>query len=221
MMAADSLVNRLHINPKHELASNTPFMLRMLFKKENDLPEKTDIVNLFIQYIPLYKAMETRLEELTKERAVSYLNIFCKEPWLNRSHLVEEDISEMINYVPDEEQHKLLPIDYTFPATKAMANAVEKADPMHLLTYLTVRNLADCYGGQALGRLNQRAFGEEHPLSARFYKSASRQARNLGEEVNNLNLSREEEHKLMQISDDFFQMHIDLFEEMEARRHNA
>lgn len=34
MMAADSLVNRLHINPKHELASNTPFMLRMLFKKE-------------------------------------------------------------------------------------------------------------------------------------------------------------------------------------------
>ncbi|WP_165483069.1 hypothetical protein [Legionella genomosp. 1] len=45
MMAADSLVNRLHINPKHELASNTPFMLRMLFKKEDDLPEKTDIVN--------------------------------------------------------------------------------------------------------------------------------------------------------------------------------
>ncbi|KTC71553.1 Heme oxygenase [Legionella birminghamensis] len=220
MMAADSLVNRLHINPKHELASNTPFMLRMLFKKEDDLPEKTDIVNLFIQYIPLYKAMETRLEELTKQGAVNYLDIFCKEPWLNRSCLVEQDISEMINYVPDEEQHNLLPIDYTFPATKAMASAVEQADPMHLLTYLAVRSLADCYGGQALGRLNQRAFGEEYPLSARFYKSASRQARSLGEEVNNLNLSKEEEQKLLQISDDFFQMHIDLFEEMEAKRHH-
>lgn len=211
-----SRLTNIHKNQKHELAEHTDFILRLHFKKEHDVPIKTDCINLAIQYVALYQAMELRLHQLINEDTL-YLNIFNKEPWVDRSEQLKNDIREMRTYLADNEKKCLLTDEIKFPAVNKMIDKIAKADPITLFACFSVRCCADVSSEQVLNTYNQRVFGN-NKLKGEFYRDLSQQAMPLGQFIDQAVLTADEEKQFCDTTDDFFQLHIDLFKEMEAAR---
>lgn len=211
-----SRLTKLHKNPQHEQAENTDFILRLRFKKENDLPLKIDCINLSIQYMALYKAIELRLEQLITANTL-YLDIFNKDPWAGRSEHLKNDIREMRAGLSDVERPCVLEEDDLFPAVQEMIDQIAETDPVTLFAYLSVRCLGDAFGGQALNTYTQRTF-ENQILKGAFYGSVEKQASTLSTFVNNTPLNIEEETQFYKAVDKVFKLHIDLFNQMEEER---
>jgi heme oxygenase len=192
----------------------------MRFKTPDDKPLKTDCINLFKQYIPLYQAMELRLDELAADN--QNLTIFTKAPWTKRSQLLLDDVREMTSLLTEDEKQGL---DETIkPAMTKLIEQIVHADALTLMACLTVRCLGDSFGGQALNKYNQQCFGDEHVLTGAFYNSAARKSQsqqsgmNLYRYIDTLDLSPEDNKLFLQQADTVFQAHLDLFKEMEEAR---
>lgn len=211
-----SRLDKLQQNLNHKLVENTDFILRRRFKKEDDLPLKTDCINLSIQYVALYKAIELRLNEIINEKTL-YLSIFNKEPWTDRSEQLKNDIHEMRSFLSDTEKKYLIKSDVIFPAMKKMVDKIAQAGPITLFAYLSVRCLEDAFNGQELNADNQRVFSAGK-LKGEFYSGVTKQKDILGQFYNQAILTDTEEQIFDEAVDDFLQLHIDLFGEMEERR---
>lgn len=206
----------LHKNPKHKEAENTDFILRMRFKKENDAPLKTDVINLSMQYVALYEALEQRLNVIISEKTL-YLAMFNKEPWVGRAGQLRDDVSEMKSFLSRTEKRRLIDKDMQFPALQKMIDKIKQADPITLFAYLAVRCLGDVYGGQHLNEHTQKTFAK-NKLKGAFYNGVSKQIKTLSTFVADAELTESEERQFFAAADDIFQLHIDLFKEMEQAR---
>lgn len=206
----------LQKNPGHDRAEHTDFVSRLRFKKEGEVALKSDCINLAIQYVAVYQAMERRLSEIINENT-PYLTIFNQAPWLDRSRLLEDDIEEMTSFVSAEEKGAVLADNKLFPATEKMVADIKQADGMKLFSWLAVRCLGDAFGGQGLKGHNQKIFGDEQ-LTANFANGVSREALKLCRVVNHAVMTDDEEALFYSTADTVFELHVALFEEMETAR---
>lgn len=206
----------LHQNKGHARAENTDFVARMRFKKDGEVALKSDCINLAIQYVAVYQAMENRLRVLLNEDTPN-LAVFNQEPWANRSEHLQKDVIEMKTFVSDEEQPCLIADNKLFQATQRMLASINEAEPVTLFSWLSVRCLGDAFGGQGLKVHNQNIFGESQ-LTAYFANGVSSQANPLCKLVNHAEMNPEEEELFYRTADSVFQWHVELFEEMEAER---
>lgn len=206
----------LHQNKGHARAEHTDFVARMRFKKDDEVALKSDCINLAVQYVAVYQAMEHRLRVLLNEDTPN-LAVFNQEPWVNRSEHLQKDVIEMKTFVSDAEQPCLITDDKLFQATQRMLASIDGADPVTLFSWLAVRCLGDAFGGQGLKAHNQKIFGESQ-LTAYFANGVSSQAHPLCKLVNHAEMNHEEEELFYRTADSIFQWHVELFEEMEAQR---
>lgn len=203
-------VKTLHNNPKHGLAENTPFMLRLRFKMD-EAPTKSDCINLMKQYHFLYAAMEKRLSELETTDALKF---FATPPWNERSKLLKKDIEEMSLSLEPEESAFVDNDDYQYPATQAILKVLRSADKELLFAFFAVRCLGDVFGGSKLKEYNERAFNPTK-LTSHFYLSVNEKVREI---VGHVNKAECDEALLESLGDQVFQYHLDLFTEMETNR---
>ena len=206
----------LHQNEGHARAENTDFVKRLRFKKGDEVALKSDCINLTIQLVSVYQALEIRLEQLCLDEE-SCLAVFTKEPWAGRSEHLQKDVIEMKSFLSPEEQSCLINNDYLFPATRNMIAGIEQANTVELFSWLMVRCLGDAFGGQGLKGHNQKIFGDNQ-LTAYFANGVSSQATALCKVVNHTELSEDEEKLFYSAADTVFQLHVELFEEMEGER---
>lgn len=226
----------LHQNEGHARAENTDFIKRLRFKKDDEVALKSDCINLAIQYVAVYQALEFRLAQLCTDsihyvavnqgeyrleqlcpEPVSYLAVFTQEPWTERSVHLEKDVAEMKSFLPPEEQQCLINDNYLFPATRNMIGSIQQANTVELFSWLMVRCLGDAFGGQAIKGYTQQIFGNNQ-LTACFANGISSQATTLCKIVNQAELSEDEEKLFYSTADTVFQLHVELFEEMEGKR---
>ncbi|CEG58552.1 hypothetical protein [Legionella fallonii] len=207
---------QLQQHTKYKEVDDTDFILRLHFKKANELPQKADCINLSIQYIALYQAMEKRLGQLISEKTL-YLDVFNKEPWVDRSEFLKNDVRQMRTCLADAEKCRVIRDDHLYPATQEMIKKIEVADSVTLFAYFAVRCLGDACDAQALNEHNQRIF-DGNPLTGEFYRSIFHQVDPLDNFVSQFAFSTEQEHKFYTAIDEFYQLHIDLFKQMEAER---
>ena len=206
----------LHQNEGHERAENTTFIKRLRFKRDDEVALKSDCINLAIQYVSVYQALECRLEQLCTE-SDSYLTVFTQEPWANRSRHLVNDVAEMKSFLSAEEQLCLINDNYLFPATRNMIAGIQQATHAELFSWLMVRCLGDAFGGQAIKGYTQQVFGGNQ-LTACFANGVSSQASALCKVVNKTELSEDEEKLFYTTAGTVFQLHVELFEEMEQER---
>lgn len=206
----------LHQNEGHARAENTDFVARLRFKKEGEVALKSDCINLAIQYVAVYQALESRLEQLYTD-SDSCLAVFTQEPWANRSKHLENDVAEMKSFLSEEEQECIIDDNHLFQGTRNMIAGIQQANTVELFSWLMVRCLGDAFGGQGLKAHNQRIFGDNQ-LTACFANGVSSQATALCKIVNHAVLSEDEETLFFKTADTVFQLHVELFEEMERDR---
>lgn len=210
-----SRLSKLHKNPKHELAENTPFIKRLRFKLDNEKPSRLDCVNLMQQYFHLYSAMETRLAQLNAPAPLAFFN---HEPWALRSQLLKHDINEMKSLLSTSAQSNIESSEVIYPAMQIMIDEIMQASPVQLMAYYAVRCLADVFGGQHLHLYNQRSF-EPKSLTGMFYNSVKSSMRSIAKFINNDELfSPEEDLTFQEAAALVFKNHLDLFKEMEQER---
>lgn len=207
---------KLNNNLNHRLAKNTDFMSRLLFKKEGDLPSKIDCINILLQYMAIYKAIELRLNDVINENTL-YLSIFNKEPWTDSSQHLKNDIREMRSLLSDDEKTCLITNDKLFPAVQKMVEQIAVADPVTLFALLSVRCLGDVIEGERLSQHYQRVF-DKHNLKGEFFNGISNQTSYLNQFIDQALLIPGDEEQFNAAVDNFFQLHIDLYNEMEADR---
>lgn len=208
----------LHKNPQHNKAENTDFMLRLRFKKEGDNPLKTDWINLSMQYVWLYQAMEARLDELSqKGLSQPYLDCFKEEVWAKRSACLENDIAGMRFYLSSAQRQYQIRENTLFPAMEKMIEVISQADALTLFAFFSVRCLGDAFGGQALKEYTKRSFNNQF-IALDFYNGLGKQAQPLSRIVNHVEFTEEEESQYAGQANYCFEQHVKLFEEMETWR---
>jgi CRISPR/Cas system CSM-associated protein Csm2 small subunit len=211
-----SRITKLLENPKLKQAENTDFILRLRYKKEHDLPLKTDSINLSNQYVALYKALEDRLNEVINYNTL-YLTIFNKEPWTDRSKQLKNDVIQMKTFLSSVERRRLINKETLFPAMKKMIDQIATADAVTLFAFLAVRCLGDVFVAQDSNGYNARLFSQGK-LKGEFYNGVTKQTDSLSTFVSEAGLTESEEIQFEKDADYFIQLHIDLFNQMEQER---
>lgn len=211
-----SRLTKLHRNPGHDLVDNHDFILRLYFKKTGELPVKADYVNLSLQYVALYEALELRLAQLIDENTL-YLNFFNKEPWVDRSEQLKNDVREMKTLLSDREKTAVMPDDIRYPALERMIKTIATADPVSLFAFFSVRCVNDALNGAAFNRSAQTIYGNA-PLKGTFYATVEEQQNSLSHCINDALLTAIEEEQFHQAVNEFLQLHHDLFNQMEEGR---
>ncbi|MCL9685050.1 hypothetical protein [Legionella maioricensis] len=202
-------------NLKRRLAENTDFMLRLRFEKADDLPIKMDCIHLFIQYVALYQAMEFRLNQLINGDTL-YLGLFNKEPWVDRSEHLKNDLREMKTSLSDPEKLSVIKDDMICPAVKQMMAKIAVADPVSLFAYFSVRCFSDAVNAQTFNTYMQRIFNNR--FKGEFYNSVLNQTDPLSTFINQSVLTASEETQFVDAVEDFLQLHIELLDQMEEGR---
>lgn len=208
-----SILSQLHQNKHHQIAENTPFILRMRFKT-NELPTRVDSINTFKQLRHIYQAMESKLAQYESFKPFEF---FTKAPWAARSRLLSFDIHQMSEQLRSIENAAVIADDKIHEATQAMIDDIMDCDEYGLLGYLAVRCLGDVFGGQHLNDYNQRTFAGQK-LDGQFYQSVKEQLKPISEYFKHLVLSAEEEKRFHDAADRCFQQHVNLFAQMEKSR---
>jgi heme oxygenase len=210
-----NLFSSLHQLPEHTEAENTPFVLRMRLKNEDEAPSKLDAIHHMQQLRHLYQAMEERLKAFPGSERLSF---FGKAPWANRSELLEQDIMAMRVRLSYSERAQLEPLEKIYQPFLEAVVTIEKSSELELLAFFVVRCLGDVFGGQQLKKYNDQTFGGE-PLQSNFYDSVKANMRDITAYIKDESLMSEEEiEKFMPASKAVFQFHIDLFDAMESER---
>lgn len=209
-------VRVLHNNPKHNLAENTEFILRLRFKKNSEAPLKSDAIILLQQYLYLYQAFEDRLEQLRKE-SIPYLSIFYQEPWQSRTIALKQDINKLQQDLTTNEKNQLPKDSFVFPAMAAMIQEIKYGSPTSLFAFLAVRSLGDTFGGQKLNQYTKQLFSSKN-FGGQFYQQVYRQTFPLVKFINEANLTVTDEKLFFNIASQVFQYHIELFNQIEDSR---
>jgi heme oxygenase len=208
-----SRLTKLHQNPNHKIAENSPFILRMRFKKDEN-PSRVDSINTAKQLRHIYQALETKLANYEDQER---FDIFRKAPWQKRSQCLTQDINQMSKQLHITESNLVIDDDQIFDATQAMIDDIEQGDEYTLLGYLAVRCLGDVFGGQHLNDYNQRTFGKQK-LDGFFYSGVSGQMRTMSKYINTFKLSDKREEQFFNAAERCFEHHVDLFKQMEEAR---
>lgn len=210
-----SFLARMHKNPKHQQAEEALFIKRLRFKHVNELPTKADAINLMQQYVHLYQAMEERLNDFTE---FAPLQFFATPPFDKRTALLRDDVAEMKSFLSREERLSLDDQTFVYPAIAQAIQRIKESNAIELFAVCSVRTLGDVFGGQHLNRYNQQVFAED-TLTGSFYGRVSHAQRLIGSFINGENLlTKVQEGDFFRAVDEVFQVHLDLFSEMEAKR---
>lgn len=216
-----SRLAKLHKHPLHDVVEKHPFKQRICGKLDGQIPSRVDAINLFIQYRHLYQAMEERLSVLCeRDETPVYLTFFNQAPWTGRANKLLDDITEMRINLAVNERAVVHQNDFIAKPVKAFIDVIQKADPVTLYAALTVRGLADVFGGSHLKQYNRCIFEGKQLLNSYFYGAVAGRAplRSISRLTNQTKLSKEENQLFDEMATATFQMHQDLFELFETTR---
>lgn len=129
---------------EHGAAESTGFIARLM---GGELSEG-DYWRLIAQYLPVYEALEARVEELAE---TSPLVASFHDPRLARSTAIRHDLATRFG---DDAA-----IEVPLPITEDYAQRIRHADAPRLLAHHYLRYLGDLSGGQAIGALVARHYG--------------------------------------------------------------
>lgn len=129
---------------EHGAAESTGFIARLM---AGELAEG-DYWRLIAQYLPVYEALEARVEELA---VTSPLVASFHDPRLARAGAIRHDLAARFGEDAG--------IDAPLPITETYARRIREADAPRLLAHHYLRYLGDLSGGQAIGALVARHYG--------------------------------------------------------------
>lgn len=105
---------------------------------------------------------------------------------------------------------------HLYHRTRKMVETIHKANETELLAFLTLRHVGDSFGGQRLNQYIQNAFGTQR-ISGYFYQSVKGHALELCEHVDHEAFVKEDK-AFFKACNNVFDLHTELFDEMEAGR---